>query len=64
MYLSEGQDRKVNNPRNETNPDSAARTAGFALIAAALMTAVAVAGRVAADADQPAIEESLAAIAD
>ena len=54
----------MNNSRNETTPDSAARTAGFALIAAALMTAVAVAGRVAADADQPTLEESLAAIAD
>ncbi len=43
--------------------DSDARTAGFALIAAALMTAVAAAGRAAADADQPALEESLAAIA-
>ena len=37
--------------------------AGMALIAAALLTAVAVAGRVAADADQAALEESLAAIA-
>ena len=37
--------------------------AGMALIAAALLTAVAVAGRVAADADQATLEESLAAIA-
>ena len=54
----------MNKPQDETNPNGAARTAGFALIAAALATAVAVAGRVAADADQPTLEESLAAIAD
>ena len=44
-------------------PDGAARMAGTALIAAALLTAVAVAGRVAADADQDTFAESLAAIA-
>ncbi len=54
----------MNNPQDQRTPDNSARTAGFALIAAALATAVAVAGRVAADADKPALEQSLAAIAD
>ena len=54
----------MNEANGETRqPDGAARMAGMALIAAALMTAVAVAGRVAADADQPTLAESLAAIA-
>lgn len=54
----------MNNPQDQRTPDNSARTAGFALIAAALATAVAVAGRVAADADMPTLEQSLAAIAD
>lgn len=54
----------VNEARDERRqPDNAARMAGMALAAAALATAVAVAGRVAADADQPTFAESLAAIA-
>ena len=53
-----------NQARNERrSPDGAARMAGMALIAAALLTAVAVAGRVAAGADQDTFAESLAAIA-
>ena len=53
-----------NQARDERRqPDGAARMAGMALIAAALLTAVAVAGRVAADADQDTFAESLAAIA-
>lgn len=44
--------------------DSAARNAGLLLIATAVITLVAVAGRVTAGADQPTLVESLAAIAD
>lgn len=43
-------------------PDSAARTAGIFLIATAAATALAVIGRVSADADQPTLIESLTAI--
>ena len=54
----------MNEANDETRHlDGAARMGGLALIAAALTTAVAVAGRVAADADQPTFAESLAAIA-
>ena len=44
--------------------DPAARRAGMLLIATALATAVAVAGRVAADADQATLAESMRAISD
>lgn len=45
-------------------PDRAARAAGLLLILTALTTLVAVAGRVAAEADQETLQETLAAIAD
>ena len=44
--------------------DAAARNAGLLLIATAFITLLAVAGRVMADADQPTLAESLAAIAE
>ena len=44
--------------------DSAARRAGMLLILTAVLTAVAVAGRVAADADQETLAQSIAAIAE
>ena len=44
-------------------PDSAARTAGLLLIATAIVTVVAVVGRVAADADQDTFEHSMTYIA-
>jgi hypothetical protein len=44
--------------------DAAARSAGLLLIATAVITLAAVAGRVMADADQPTLVESLAAIAE
>ena len=43
--------------------DRSARTAGILLILTAAATVAAVAGRVAADADQPTLSESMAAIA-
>ena len=43
----------------ERLPDKAARTAGFLLLATAITTVVAVAGRVAADADQDTFEMSI-----
>ncbi len=45
-------------------PGKAARNAGLFLIVTALVTLVAVAGRVAADADRDTVQETLAAIAD
>jgi len=45
-------------------PDSSARKAGMLLILTAVLTAVAVVGRVAADADQETLAESIAAIAE
>ena len=45
-------------------PDPAARKAGMMLILTAVLTAVAVVGRVAADADQETLVESIAAIAE
>ena len=45
-------------------PSRAARNAGLFLILTALVTLVAVAGRVAADADRDTVQETLAAIAD
>ncbi len=45
-------------------PDPSARRAGILLILTAVLTAVAVVGRVAADADQPTLSESIAAIAE
>ena len=52
-------------PGEERRPrDAAARAAGLFLLLTALATVVAVAGRVAADADQPTLAESLAAVAD
>ncbi len=45
-------------------PDPAARRAGALLILTAVATAVAVAGRVAADADQPTLVDSMNAIAE
>ena len=45
-------------------PDTAARRAGILLILTAVLTAVAVVGRVAADADQPTLAKSIAAIAE
>ena len=45
-------------------PDGAARKAGVLLILTAILTGVAVVGRVAADADQPTLAESIAAIAE
>lgn len=47
----------------ERPPDSAARTAGILLLATAIATVVAVAGRVAAGADQDTFERSMAFIA-
>ena len=43
--------------------DDAARTAGALLVLTAIATVVAVLGRVAADADQPTLQESMDAIA-
>ena len=45
-------------------PDPSVRRAGVLLILTAALTAVAVVGRVAADADQPTLSESIAAIAE
>ena len=45
-------------------PDPAARRAGILLVLTAVFTAVAIAGRVAADADQPTLVESMTAIAE
>ena len=45
-------------------PDPSARRAGILLILTAVLTAVAVVGRVAADADQPTLSASIAAIAE
>jgi hypothetical protein len=45
-------------------PDPSARRAGILLILTAVLTAVAVVGRVEADADQPTLAESVAAIAE
>ena len=45
-------------------PDPAARRAGLLLILTAVLTVAAIAGRVAADADQPTLAESIAAIAE
>ena len=47
----------------EPSRDRSARTAGALLILTAVATAVAVVGRVAADADQPTLSESMVAIA-
>ena len=44
--------------------DPAARRAGIVLVLTAVFTAVAIAGRVAADADQPTLAESMASIAE
>ncbi len=51
-------------PESARPPDSAARRAGGLLILTAALTAVAVVGRVAADADQETLAESIAAIAE
>ena len=59
---SESQERTNLVPHRPGDP--AARNAGLLLIATALITFVAVAGRVMADADQPTLVESLAAIAE
>ncbi len=52
-------------PGEERRPrDAAARAAGLFLLITALATVVMVAGRVAADADQPTLAESLTAVAE
>ena len=55
-----------NSNQTETGrqPDSAAQWAGLSLVLAAVLTVVAVVGRVAADADQPTLSESLVAISE
>lgn len=60
----------LNKPERDSNNipdkpgDPAVRNAGLLLIATALITLVAVAGRVVADADQPTLAESLEAISE
>ena len=60
----------VSEPKDPSNTvpdqpgDTAARNAGLLLIATAVITLLAVVARVMADADQPTLEESLAAIAE
>ena len=60
----------LSEPRRHSNAvpnqpgDAAARNAGLLLIATAVITLAAVAGRVMADADQPTLVESLSAIAE
>ncbi len=50
--------------QHQDAPDTAARNAGKLLVLTAIVTLVAVAGRVAADADRETIQETLEAIAD
>ena len=64
MQESSAESRNFSNTVPDRPGDTAARNAGLLLIATAVITLVAVAGRVMADADQPTLVDSLAAIAE
>lgn len=64
MQESLSERQELSNGVPDRPGDRAARNAGLLLIATAVITLVAVAGRVMADADQPTLAESLAAIAE